>query len=58
MPRRKAFQDMTDDELTDAAIYRRVFPPEVRKALKRTVSELDKAAAKPRKSTKTGGKKR
>ena len=58
MPRRKAFQDMTDDELTDAAIFRRVFPAEVRKALKRTVAELDRQTEKPRKSKKTGGKKR
>jgi hypothetical protein len=58
MPRRKEFRQMTDDELTDATIFRRVFPPAVRQALKRTVSELDKAAGKPRKSKKTGGKKR
>jgi hypothetical protein len=43
---------MTDDELTDAVIFRRVFPPDVRKALKRTVLELDRVAGMGRKSKK------
>jgi hypothetical protein len=43
---------MTDDELTDAVIVRRVFPPAVRKALRKTVSELDREAGMGRKSKK------
>jgi hypothetical protein len=47
---------MSDDELTDAAIYRRVFPPAVRKALRKTVSELDRAVDGTRKSKKKAAK--
>ena len=52
MPRRKTFRDMTDDELTDAAIYRRVFPAAVRRQLRKTVSELDREAGTGRKTKK------
>ena len=57
MPRRKAFKDMTDDELTDAVIVRRVFPASVRKQLKKAVSELEKGKPKRRKSAKKRAKK-
>ena len=58
MPKRKEFKDMTDDELTDAVIVRRVFPAAVRKLLEKAVSALDAGAGKARKSTKSTRKKR
>jgi hypothetical protein len=53
MPKRKEFKDMTDDELTDAVIARRVFPPEVRRTLKRAVTALDKEPKRAAKTAKT-----
>ena len=47
---------MTDEELTDKAIARRVFPPEVRRQLRETVKELDREPATGRKSKKTAKK--
>lgn len=52
MPRRKAFRDMTDAELTDAEIVRRVFPAPVRRQLMKAVSELEKGAGRKRKASK------
>lgn len=52
MPRRKPFKDMTDAELTDAEIVRRVFPAKVRKQLQATVSALERDVGKGRKSAK------
>ena len=46
---------MTDEELTDSAIVRRVFPSDVRRQIRKTVSELEKEPEKNRavrKSTK------
>lgn len=58
MPRRKAFLDMSDDELTDAVIVRRVFPAAVRKQLQKAVSELEQGTGRKRKTAKKAVKKR
>ena len=55
MPRRKPFQQMTDEELTDAAIVRRVFPASMRKQLRQAVSELQEQPKK-RKAVKKARK--
>ena len=56
MPRRKQFRDMTDEELTDSAIVRRVFPPGVRRQIRKTVSELEKEPWKNRPARKSAKK--
>ena len=46
-----------DADVTDAVLLRRTFPPEIRKALKETVEQLD-AEKSQRRATKKGSKKR
>ena len=47
---------MTDEELTDAAIVRRVFPPDVRRQMRKTVYELEKEPEKNRDVRKSAKK--